>query len=90
MNEARYLQALHRLQAAAWPAGTPREPRVWNGKYHVLSRLGSGSYGTALLVSCESEPDEKYVCAPCAAALSGRPSSYTHPRPAPHLARVGC
>ncbi len=32
MNEARYLQALHRLQAAAWPAGTPREPHYPHGQ----------------------------------------------------------
>ncbi|UUC49587.1 AMP-binding protein [Pseudomonas citronellolis] len=41
MNEARYLQALHRLQAAAWPAGTPREPHYPHGQQPLGEYLRS-------------------------------------------------
>lgn len=39
MNQDAYLERLHALQAAAWPAGTPREPHYPHGRQPLSEYL---------------------------------------------------
>eukprot|EP00048_Salpingoeca_helianthica_P005629 m.89750 g.89750 ORF g.89750 m.89750 type:complete len:709 (-) comp13672_c0_seq2:22-2148(-) len=43
-----------------WRIETPRK-RVWHERYHVLSRLGAGTFGTALLVEDTQDNNEQKV-----------------------------
>ncbi len=41
-----------------WRTDTPRK-RVWHERYHVISRLGAGTFGTALLVEDAQDSNEQ-------------------------------